>query len=330
MFFLVPADKHYHSYGVYYRFVPYIVPYMKPIPIQSRKFEILTQLFETSRFGIGEHLVEGGGKLYPTPHKEGIYLHVATGAAPVDAHLNDNDEQKILLKDGELNLFYLTEKTNSAKLSKGFYCFFHARSSVRTFTGLVRKMQTPENAEKVLSLMAAAGRAIEAGSGLINSSSVELDPYGASLIQEIRDIRIIPRKTLKSYINKKIEQLMLHFLDRCINTRDTSYSITGDDIHMIDSVKDYIWHHLHNQPSAAQLGIKYNIPTEKLNNIFAQFYGVPLDTYIEHCRVEKAVCLLTDAKQSTSLIATVTGFRNYQALTAYFIAHFGCAPSDFR
>ncbi|HJT72871.1 MAG TPA: AraC family transcriptional regulator, partial [Chitinophaga sp.] len=163
-----------------------------------------------------------------------------------------------------------------------------------------------------------------------SSAPVELDPYAAGLIQEIREIRIRRKKGLKKYVGKKVELFMLHYLRLCINARQATYTITGDDIHMIDNIKDHIRHNLHTQLSADLLPLKNNMTVEELDAVFTQFHGISLDDYIEHCRIEKAVHSLTTTKQSITLIASVTGFKNYQAFTAYFTAYFGCAPSRFR
>lgn len=327
---LVPADGLHHSYDVYYRFVPHIIPYMQQVPYWSHTFEILTQSFETGRYGVGEHLVEGAGELEPTTHKKGFYLHVASGVKTVNARLNNG--QKITLKDGQLRLIYLSNKANSAIIPRGFHCFFHTRCNKKTLDELLESIQTPENAKKILSFKAIAGKVIEEDGGQVNSRKieVELDPYAAGLIQEIREIRIRCRKGLKKYVNKKVELFILHFLHLCINGRST-YTITDDDIQMIDDIKKDIGYYRYNQLFSADILASLNdVPVEKLNNIFTRFHGISLDAYIQHHRIEKIVHLLTNTRQSISFIALLTGFKNYQAFTAYFIAYFGCAPSRFR
>lgn len=312
-------------------FAPFETSYMRKVMYGNFEAMVFTQLFETIRYKIGEHRVKVffDTILDPIPFEPGFYIHVASSGKTVNALLNGT--RKIPLKDGQLNMFYLTEKPNLAPISTGDYCFFHIGFGIEVLREIMNRLPKNLHTEKLSELFLSVENAAGSTGGLINRKPVELNPYLAGLIGDIMAMKITNTKAQKCYLDKKVQQFIEHFLAQYISKDALKLlTLTDEDINTIDSIKGYISRNVHKPVSLWLLSKKTAIPPGRLNSSFRQFYGISVNEYIHNCRMGKAAMLLTRTSSPVQMIASLTGYSNCKTFIKHFTSFYGCAPSAFR
>ncbi len=73
-----------------------------------------------------------------------------------------------------------------------------------------------------------------------------------------------------------------------------------------------------------------NVSESRLCTVFKQTVGIPLGSYIQNYRLNRAMSLLSTSSLSISDISTETGFGSTQAFSRLFKKKIGLTPRTYR
>ena len=132
---------------------------------------------------------------------------------------------------------------------------------------------------------------------------------------------------VKSYLNIFLVELI-----RNHNFVGQSRSFKRKNVHAIRNAVDYINLHLADPIALSDIAKAVHISPSYLSSLFKDFFQVSLWNYIISKRIERAMLLLMDKdNQSTILeIALQCGFNNTTNFNRAFRKHTGLTPSEYR
>ena len=135
------------------------------------------------------------------------------------------------------------------------------------------------------------------------------------------------RLLVKSYLN-----IFLVSLIRNHNFVEQSRSFKRKNVHAIRDAVDYINLHLADPITLSDIAEAVHVSPSYLSSLFKDFFQVSLWNYIISKRIERAMLLLMDKNnQSTILeIALQCGFNNTTNFNRAFRKHTGLTPSKYR
>lgn len=94
----------------------------------------------------------------------------------------------------------------------------------------------------------------------------------------------------------------------------------------ITAVQDYILDHLDDPLSADDLAAKFNTNSSTLRKQFLKQYSVPLHSFIQQKRMEKAMQLLKEGSYTIAEIGMAVGYHEPSYFTQAFISYYGLSP----
>ncbi len=100
-------------------------------------------------------------------------------------------------------------------------------------------------------------------------------------------------------------------------------------VHVRRSI-DYIYDHLHESLTMAQLAEREGLNPSYFSKLFAKETGIPVKSYIIRAKIDTAKNMLAHSEHSLSDIAFTLGFSSQSALTAEFKKITGMTPGKFR
>jgi AraC family transcriptional regulator len=98
----------------------------------------------------------------------------------------------------------------------------------------------------------------------------------------------------------------------------------------IQTVLDYIQHHLDQEHSLDDLGFLACFSPFQFHRVFRGMVGEPVAEYIRRLRLERAGMRLTQSRRSVTDIGFEAGYENLESFIRAFKQRFGVPPSRFR
>lgn len=98
----------------------------------------------------------------------------------------------------------------------------------------------------------------------------------------------------------------------------------------VEQVQQYLLEHLDTRVTQAELARRFHISLTSLKGAFKQVYGLPIDTYLRRCRVERAEQLLCETNLSILSIAQQVGYDSPSRFAAMFKRERGVTPRECR
>jgi AraC-like DNA-binding protein len=110
-----------------------------------------------------------------------------------------------------------------------------------------------------------------------------------------------------------------------------SHPTLGAEYRTMQHVIDHINKHLDQPLSVARLAAISGLSRAHFSRIFAASEGMPPAEFVLHCRLQRAVKLLTKGPDlSIKEISTMCGFDEQNYFSKVFRRHFGASPTEFR
>ena len=130
---------------------------------------------------------------------------------------------------------------------------------------------------------------------------------------------------------KSTELLCMLFQDLALleaNARLTNFS--PQDLEALEQVKEKIDSSLQEIPSISDMAVEYNISQSRLKTGFKSLYGLPVRSYIQGLRMQKAQQLLMEKKLNIDHIAWELGYQHTSSFITAFKQHFGMTPKFYQ
>lgn len=111
-----------------------------------------------------------------------------------------------------------------------------------------------------------------------------------------------------------------------LNSRETPYS----QHHLLDSIKDYINWHLHENLKVWDIASYFGYNEKYLTTLFHKITGTALKQYILQTKMERAKIALSDTDQQIAQIAYSLGFDDSHNFSNAFKKVTGLSPSEYK
>lgn len=145
-----------------------------------------------------------------------------------------------------------------------------------------------------------------------------------SYMQEIDGCRDAPR------ISQLIRHAEFTFADMVREQKTLCTGIRAKENPYIGRCKDYIFSHLHDRLTVADIAGSLALNANYLSELFHACEGITLKNYIRHEKVKLAKNLLTYSGYTYSEIAAYLGFSSQSHLGKVFRQTTGCTLSQYR
>lgn len=96
----------------------------------------------------------------------------------------------------------------------------------------------------------------------------------------------------------------------------------------ITALHEYIIDHLDDPLTTDNLAAKFNTNSSTLRKQFLKQYRVPLHSFIQQKRMEKAMQLLKDGYYTIAEVGTAVGYHEPSYFTQAFISYYGTSPKQ--
>ena len=156
-----------------------------------------------------------------------------------------------------------------------------------------------------------------------------MSPQMAKLVNEISDSHNDPILSEAYYRLKSLELIYLLF-ENLLNRQDIKHrSLSNYEIEAVYLVRNALEDSL-DKSSAIEGLVKLSGMNElKLRKIFTQVFGMGLNEYHQHRRLQEAARLLREEKRSVSEVGYQLGFSNLSYFGRLFEKHFGLKPKKW-
>lgn len=104
----------------------------------------------------------------------------------------------------------------------------------------------------------------------------------------------------------------------------------NSDLEALSLVKKIIENDLEKLPSIQTISVTCGLNRDKLKKGFKQLYGMPIERYHRHLRMEEAKRLLTTTDKTIYEIAWHVGYERPQSFGAAFKRMVGVNPGQWR
>jgi AraC-like DNA-binding protein len=311
---------------------PYVISNAIKAIISNHRADELIQYMPAARFDVWEHNLHVTRyiRATPDPSKPALHLHVELTGERVSATLPH--KEKVALKSGEVNLFYLSQQLHTAMLkpSDQCYTFFHLEFDELTLTTLLA--MGSKYSKTVADFLHIIKEAKKAGSALINQSPVEIDSYMLSLIENIRNVEAEEHVSM-IYRDKQCMLFLEAFVRSYAERNEQNYcGLTTEELKAVDSIKKLIRLRL-SEITAIDveiLCVLHGITPKIFLCGFKMMNIISIGDFITNIRMEQAVTLLLERKLTISQIARATGFAGKAIFINSFENYFGYSPDFFR
>ncbi len=136
------------------------------------------------------------------------------------------------------------------------------------------------------------------------------------------------------YESKTLEILSLisqrHWLEQQHNYENTHLTISQDELYILKNVGKVIRQTPMCPPSIEELCKMSAMSQTKLRELFKKVYGIPLGRYIQQCKLEHSLVLLSGNSLSIAEIAEKLGYANTSKFSAAFKKQYKKTPSEYR
>ena len=279
-----------------------------------------SQYMKVQGFAVWQHIVDVAQQeeISPTALHPGLRLNFTLG--DIDAQAALNVHERVGLKAGRADLFYVTKGKHDATLPAGKHIFFHLDISGSLLTSL-------KNDAQFRPLLMILNAALQRDKGHINPISIPVDLYAATLILDIRQHRY-EGWVSKVYVRNKAFTLFKHFAAHCTNLNEIKHmELTAADVNQADVIKAYLKLHLKARFSLKALATALDIRDIHLaKQQFKQLHDISIQTFLHYYRMEKAFERLAGSGFDLAFIAGEYGFKNVTAFSLAFEKYFACSP----
>lgn len=279
-----------------------------------------SQYMKVQGFVIWQHIVDVAQEeeISPTALHSGLRLNFTLG--DIDAQAVLNVHERIGLKAGRADLFYVTKGKHDATLPAGKHIFFHLDIS----GSLLRSLKNDAQFTPLLMILEAA---LQRDKGHINPISIPVDLYTATLILDIRQHRY-EGWVSKVYVRNKALALFKHFAAHFTNLNEIKHTeLTTTDVNQADAIKAYLKLHLKAPFSLKALATALDIRDIHLAaQQFKQLHDISIQAFLHYYRMEKAFERLARSGFDLTFIASEYGFKNVAAFSRAFEKYFVCSP----
>jgi len=262
-------------------------------------------------------------RICATTEQSGLRLNFTLGRLNAGAELNRREAVK--LRAGKIDMFYVPEGTHDAELSEGTYIFFHLDIAAPLFLLL-------QTSREFKSLTKAIERTLKAGNGHINSRSVPINLYCATLIEDIRQ-HSYEGFAANVYLGKKVWELLRYFARHFAHTPAPPEQdrLTTQDVLDTDMLKAHLKQHMHEPFSLEKLCATLQLRHPRLQvRHFKRMYDISLYAFYSRFRMEEAFNRVTKTGFTISFIAKELGYKSAAAFSRAFRLYFGHSPAALR
>ncbi len=123
---------------------------------------------------------------------------------------------------------------------------------------------------------------------------------------------------------------MLKWVDYSVDTAIKYVALSKNADPIIQTVKDYIKHHYHENIRRSNLANVVFLTPNYLSKLFNEKTGQSLTEYMNECRISAAKIKLCDKENSISDIALDCGFDNISYFSTIFKKLVGVTPNEYR
>ncbi|WP_019638012.1 helix-turn-helix transcriptional regulator [Paenibacillus fonticola] len=181
--------------------------------------------------------------------------------------------------------------------------------------GLLAKTSQLRNKKNLaITVITLATRAAVEG-GLQYETALTISDLYIQSVEEIKD-----SKAVDSFI----EEMLADFAERVHQTKRNRYSKP------INICLDYIFKHLYDKISLADLAQKAALHPHYLSGLFKKEVGCSLRDYIQQTKIEEARSLLMLTDQPISEISTLLNYHDQSYFSKIFKKFTGITPNEFR
>ncbi|MBE9463682.1 helix-turn-helix domain-containing protein [Dyadobacter subterraneus] len=156
-----------------------------------------------------------------------------------------------------------------------------------------------------------------------------MSPQMAKLVNEISDSHTDPILPEAYYRLKSLELIYLLF-ENLLNRQDIRHrSLSNYEIEAVYLVRNALEDSLDSSFTMAGLVKVSGMNELKLRKIFTQVFGMGLNDYHQHRRMQEAARLLREEKRSVSEVGYQLGFSNLSYFGRLFEKYFGLKPKKW-
>ena len=130
----------------------------------------------------------------------------------------------------------------------------------------------------------------------------------------------------------RINQLLATLLKCAPHRMLTEEELRISNLHMprIQRITDYIEEHCGEKLLLGDIARREGLSLSYLSHFFADHFGMPFQTYLQHIRCQKAGVMLVETDMTPSDISLACGFSALKYMNRGFAQLFGCSPAQYR
>lgn len=113
-------------------------------------------------------------------------------------------------------------------------------------------------------------------------------------------------------------------------TRDTTVYLNRNQIRLAKAVHERLASDLSGELTIARLSEEFGASPTSIKSAFKSVYGVPVNSWYRHCRLETAQRLLWETDMTAAEIAHAVGYTNPGKFSSAFHEMFGVTPTQYR
>jgi len=237
-----------------------------------------------------------------------------------DRHLDIAGLGKMVIKEGQFNLFY-TPSTDLAS----------QHDNVREYLTLSIEydMSLLEEWAPYFPILATFLEQVRLG------QPATLLPRPEWTTKEIQDITFrilhvsLEDPSQRKYFSLLVKTLLFHLLYQAVQQQPAS-NYNHYEIDSIQAARDMIKKNIRYHFVIREIAQKVGMNEFKLKNGFRELFGNGVYEYLRSERMQIARQLLTDSGRSIKEIASMTGYRSVNSFIKAFKKMYGVTPGDFR
>jgi|GEM_PF-2684601 len=299
----------------------YIIPHARRTVYGNARVFVFKQLLEAPPFKVWQHhvITSRVTEIHPQVETPGLHLGVTLSSLNVHSTMRGSTIEHV--RQGDLNLFYVTHEEKAVTIHPGTHCFFNIEFDEALLPSLMDNTFLEGNILPAI--------ADNLSGGIINTSPVALDAYGSLLLQQIQNPIGANDFARSRYISKQCELLLIHFFAQLQKGPLEYPPLTNQDVNSIDSIKAHIKANTTGIPTV-ELCQRFDISAEKLQEGFKCLYGTTVEAFAILWRLEKAAMLMMKKNVTLEMVAKETGYNHVDTLVNSFTRYYNCTPDQFR
>lgn len=139
-----------------------------------------------------------------------------------------------------------------------------------------------------------------------------------------------PELLQQAYFRLKVMELLLHLSSVSVSPKRKLDKYQTEQVEIARSVHDYILQHMEQRVTIQELSQRYLINPTTLKAVFKAVYSDSLAAHMNEHRMEKAVLLLTQTRDSVAQIAKAVGYESQSRFSVVFRKTYEMSPLEYR